>query len=180
MSSCVVKIAVRASLPRVRQFFIAKRIVTSQNVPLFLRTDNRALFCTSAVQTDSKVVLSGLDTTHSTVVNNVTDPANEDDGKKDMPETEIEDPYKPARKKCLLCEHDIEVNYKNVRLLSQFVSPQTGNIYPRHVTGLCTHRQEEIVQNIKIARQIGYMPVVYKDTTFLKDPKLTDDRRRAS
>ncbi|XP_073196653.1 small ribosomal subunit protein bS18m isoform X2 [Lepidochelys kempii] len=67
---------------------------------------------------------------------------------------QMENPYKDPPKRCVLC--GINVDYKNVQLLSQFVSPYTGRIYGRHIT--------------------GFMPVVYKDPTFLNDPKICDIR----
>ncbi|XP_065260754.1 small ribosomal subunit protein bS18m isoform X3 [Emys orbicularis] len=49
----------------------------------------------------------------------------------DLP-IEMENPYKDPPKRCVLC--GINVDYKNVQLLSQFVSPYTGRIYGRHIT----------------------------------------------
>ncbi|XP_021252925.1 28S ribosomal protein S18c, mitochondrial isoform X2 [Numida meleagris] len=67
----------------------------------------------------------------------------------DLP-IEMENPYKEPPKKCILC--GINVDYKNVQLLSQFVSPYTGRIYGRHIT--------------------GFMPVMFKNPSFLTDPKI--------
>ncbi|XP_027709198.1 28S ribosomal protein S18c, mitochondrial, partial [Vombatus ursinus] len=63
--------------------------------------------------------------------------------------------------------------YKNYQqLLSQFVSPFTGCIYGRHITGLCGKKQKEITKAIKRAQIMGFMPVTYKDPAYLKDPKI--------
>ncbi|XP_006273622.1 small ribosomal subunit protein bS18m [Alligator mississippiensis] len=83
---------------------------------------------------------------------------------------QMENPYKEPPKKCVLC--GIHVNYKNVQLLSQFVSPYTGCIHGRHITGLCDKKQKEISKGIKRAQALGFMPVVYKDPSFRNDPKL--------
>ncbi|XP_075785628.1 small ribosomal subunit protein bS18m isoform X3 [Pelodiscus sinensis] len=91
----------------------------------------------------------------------------------DLP-VQMENPYKDPPKRCVLC--GINVDYKNVQLLSQFVSPYTGRIYGRHITGLCGKKQKEITKAIKRAHVIGFMPVVYKDPTFLNDPKICDIR----
>ncbi|CAM5139414.1 unnamed protein product [Natator depressus] len=93
--------------------------------------------------------------------------------KVDLP-IQMENPYKDPPKRCVLC--GINVDYKNVQLLSQFVSPYTGRIYGRHITGLCGKKQKEISKAIKRAHVIGFMPVVYKDPTFLNDPKICDIR----
>ncbi|XP_032042201.1 28S ribosomal protein S18c, mitochondrial [Aythya fuligula] len=83
---------------------------------------------------------------------------------------EMENPYKEPPKKCVLC--GIRVDYKNVQLLSQFVSPYTGRIYGRHITGLCNKKQKEISKTIKRAQVLGFMPVMFKNTAFLTDPKI--------
>ncbi|XP_010581576.1 PREDICTED: 28S ribosomal protein S18c, mitochondrial isoform X2 [Haliaeetus leucocephalus] len=66
---------------------------------------------------------------------------------------QMENPYKEPPKKCVLC--GISVDYKNVQLLSQFVSPHTGCIYGRHITGLCNKKQKEITKAIKRAHVLG-------------------------
>ncbi|XP_007496015.1 28S ribosomal protein S18c, mitochondrial [Monodelphis domestica] len=82
----------------------------------------------------------------------------------------MENPYKESLKKCILCGK--RVDYKNVQLLSQFVSPFTGCIYGRHITGLCGKKQKEITKAIKRAQIMGFMPVTFKDPAYLKDPKI--------
>ncbi|XP_005146671.2 small ribosomal subunit protein bS18m [Melopsittacus undulatus] len=83
---------------------------------------------------------------------------------------QMENPYKEPPKRCVLC--GINVDYKNVQLLSQFVSPHTGRIYGRHITGLCNKKQKEITKAIKRAQVIGFMPVMFKNPAFLTDPKI--------
>ncbi|XP_042113655.1 small ribosomal subunit protein bS18m isoform X2 [Peromyscus maniculatus bairdii] len=63
-------------------------------------------------------------------------------------------------------------------LLSQFISPFTGCIYGRHITGLCGKKQKEITKAIKRAQKMGFMPVTYKDPAYLKDPKVCNIRYR--
>uniref|UniRef100_A0A8V0X6D4 Small ribosomal subunit protein bS18m n=1 Tax=Gallus gallus TaxID=9031 RepID=A0A8V0X6D4_CHICK len=70
----------------------------------------------------------------------------------DLP-IEMENPYEEPPKRCILC--GINVDYKNVQLLSQFVSPYTGRIYGRHITGLCNKKQKEISKAIKRAHILG-------------------------
>ncbi|XP_044284860.1 28S ribosomal protein S18c, mitochondrial isoform X2 [Varanus komodoensis] len=89
--------------------------------------------------------------------------------KTDMP-VPMENPYKEPPKRCILC--GITVDYKNIQLLSQFISPYTGRIFGMHITGLCEKKQKEIGKAIKRARFAGFMSVTYKDPTFLSDPKI--------
>ncbi|XP_054996712.1 28S ribosomal protein S18c, mitochondrial [Sorex araneus] len=95
--------------------------------------------------------------------------------KEDLP-IPMENPYKEPLKKCTLCGK--RVDYKNVQLLSQFISPFTGCIYGRHITGLCGKKQKEITKAIKRAQIMGFMPVTYKDPAYLKDPKVCNIRYR--
>ncbi|XP_034967745.1 small ribosomal subunit protein bS18m isoform X2 [Zootoca vivipara] len=70
----------------------------------------------------------------------------------DMP-VPMDNPYKEPPKKCVLC--GVAVDYKNVQLLSQFISPYSGHIFGRHITGLCIKKHREVAKNIKRARQLG-------------------------
>lgn len=84
------------------------------------------------------------------------------------------DPYEPEKPKCLFCRLNVQVDHKNVRLLSQFVSSFTGRLYEQHVTGLCAHQFHRLREAIKLSRACGYMPVFHKQPRYLKDPKLFD------
>jgi len=72
-----------------------------------------------------------------------------------QPITLQRNPYEKPKKKCILCEHQITPDYKNVKLLYQFVSPHTGMVYGRHITGLCSAMQDLVEQEIRIAVQFG-------------------------
>ncbi|KAK1788357.1 hypothetical protein P4O66_016807 [Electrophorus voltai] len=91
----------------------------------------------------------------------------------DMP-IKMENPFKQPEKRCILC--DVSVDYKNIQLLSQFISPHTGRIYGRHITGLCGQKQREITKAIKKARSVGFMSVTLKDPQFMKDPNICNIR----
>lgn len=82
----------------------------------------------------------------------------------------MENPYKVPQKGCILC--NVDVDYKNIQLLSQFISPQTGRIYGRHLTGLCGRKQKEISKAIKKAHSMGLMSVTHKHPQFMKDPNI--------
>lgn len=96
----------------------------------------------------------------------------------DMPVSDLANPYEKPPKKCLLCEHDVPLDYKNTRLLSQFVSPHTGRIYGRQITGLCLFMQRRVARLVKRSRYFGLMPYELKDPRYLRDPKLFDPFRR--
>ncbi|KAK7109499.1 small ribosomal subunit protein bS18m-like [Littorina saxatilis] len=91
-----------------------------------------------------------------------------------QPVSSMPDPFQKAHKKCILCQYNLDVNYKNVRLLSQFVSPYTGRIYGRAVTGLCIPMQKQVARAVKQSRVAGYMPYMFKKSEYLKDPRLFD------
>ncbi|VDK61346.1 unnamed protein product [Onchocerca ochengi] len=94
----------------------------------------------------------------------------DDDGVVQM----LKDPYcKPARQ-CFLCSKKIELDYKNARLLQQFVSTFSGRVYDQHITGLCDGQQKRLLETIALSRRAGYMPVFIKDPKYLRDPKLFD------
>ncbi|XP_077544013.1 mitochondrial ribosomal protein S18C isoform X1 [Haemaphysalis longicornis] len=92
----------------------------------------------------------------------------------DMPHPDMENPFQKERRLCILCKHNIDVDYKNVKLLSQFVSPYTGKLYEKHITGLCEKQQAKVLREIMKAKKCGMMPHYLKMPKFLKDPKLFD------
>jgi small subunit ribosomal protein S18 len=62
------------------------------------------------------------------------------------------------KKVCKFCVEKIEaVNYKDVRLLAQFVA-ESGKITPRRLTGVCTPHQRRLSKAIKQARNIALLP----------------------
>ncbi|XP_069674317.1 small ribosomal subunit protein bS18m isoform X2 [Periplaneta americana] len=67
---------------------------------------------------------------------------------KDMPIEDIENPFKREKVQCILCQYKIVPDYKNVKLLSQFVSPYTGRTYGRHITRLCAAQQARVEKEI--------------------------------
>ena len=62
------------------------------------------------------------------------------------------------RKVCKFCTEKIDdINYKDVRLLSQFLSDR-GKILPRRLTGTCTKHQRNLTTAIKRSRNIAMLP----------------------
>ncbi|XP_054468906.1 28S ribosomal protein S18c, mitochondrial isoform X2 [Anoplopoma fimbria] len=82
----------------------------------------------------------------------------------------MENPFKEPEKGCLLCS--VTVDFKNTQLLSQFISPHTGRIYGRHITGLCGRKQKEVSKAIKKAHSMGFMSVTHKHPQFMRDPNI--------
>ena len=58
----------------------------------------------------------------------------------DQPETDMCNPYVKEAPQCLLCAKKIELDYKNARLLQQFVSSFSGRVYDRFVSAFRTER----------------------------------------
>ncbi len=62
------------------------------------------------------------------------------------------------RKVCKFCVDKIDyVDYKDVRLLSQFIS-ERGRIVPRRLSGVCTPCQRRLSEAVKQARNIALLP----------------------
>lgn len=64
-----------------------------------------------------------------------------------------------VRKKfCRFCaEKDLELDYKNVYLIKQFVS-ERGKIVPRRISGTCARHQRKLTVEIKKARIVALIP----------------------
>jgi small subunit ribosomal protein S18 len=59
---------------------------------------------------------------------------------------------------CYFCQKNIkEVDYKNTKLLSNFISA-LYKIKPRKKTGLCAYHQRKVAKAIKKARELGLLP----------------------
>ncbi len=66
--------------------------------------------------------------------------------------------YFRRKKVCKFCVEKIEaINYKDMRLLAQFVA-ESGKIVPRRLTGVCTPHQRRLSSAIKQARNIALLP----------------------
>ncbi len=66
--------------------------------------------------------------------------------------------YFRRKKVCKFCVEKIDsINYKDVRLLSQFIA-ESGKIVPRRLTGACTPHQRRLTRAIKQARNIALLP----------------------
>jgi small subunit ribosomal protein S18 len=64
------------------------------------------------------------------------------------------------KKVCQFCaEKNIKINYKDVELLSKFITDR-GKILPKRVTGTCAMHQREVTRAIKRARIVALLPYV--------------------
>lgn len=86
-------------------------------------------------------------------------------------------PYQKPKQQCILCKHKIQLDYKNPRLLSQFIAPLGGMIYDKHITGLCEKQQTALIREIKKSRRAMLMPVYHKDPKHNRDPRLFNPDR---
>ena len=96
--------------------------------------------------------------------------------------TATKNPYANEPIKCILCPRRyavdyIKPDYKNPKLLAQFVSPHTGLVYKKHITGLCQQMQEAVEREVKKAQYAGFMSTKIKEIHYLKDPPLFDSAR---
>ena len=63
-----------------------------------------------------------------------------------------------GRKVCRFCSNiDIKIDYKDSRLLGQFIS-ERGKIIPSRITGNCNHHQHRLAIAIKRARIAALLP----------------------
>lgn len=66
--------------------------------------------------------------------------------------------YFRRKKMCRFCVEKIDdINYKDVRLLSAFIS-ERGKIVPRRISGVCAPHQRRLSEAIKQARNIALLP----------------------
>ena len=59
------------------------------------------------------------------------------------------------RRVCRFCaDSDVKIDYKNQRMLQDFIS-ERSKIVPRRITGVCHSHQRDLTTAIKRARQIA-------------------------
>ena len=62
------------------------------------------------------------------------------------------------KKSCRFCsDPELVINYKEVKMLRNFVS-ERGKIIPRRIVGTCATHQRQLCDAIKKARQIAFLP----------------------
>ncbi len=62
------------------------------------------------------------------------------------------------KKFCRFCaEKELQLDYKNVYLIKQFIS-ERGKIVPRRISGTCAKHQRKLTVEIKKARVVALVP----------------------
>jgi small subunit ribosomal protein S18 len=62
-----------------------------------------------------------------------------------------------AKKDCVFCKNDLEIDYKNLELLTRYVSSR-GKILSRRISGNCAKHQRKVAREIKRARFLNLIP----------------------
>ncbi len=71
-------------------------------------------------------------------------------------------PFFRRRKSCPFSGPDAQkIDYKDVRLLSRFVS-ERGKIVPSRITAVSSKKQRELARAIKRARNLALLPYIVK------------------
>lgn len=66
--------------------------------------------------------------------------------------------YFRRKKVCRFCVEKVDdINYKDLRLLTAFIS-EKGKITPRRISGVCAPHQRRLSEAIKQARNIALLP----------------------
>ena len=60
-------------------------------------------------------------------------------------------------KNCPLCLQKTIVDYKDTALMKRFVS-ERGKILGRAASGVCAKHQRQVTRNIKLAREVAFLP----------------------
>ena len=64
-------------------------------------------------------------------------------------------------RKCLFCEQKLEPDYKEVETLRHYIS-ERGKIISRANTGVCQKHQRRLMQAIKRARFLAFLPFIVR------------------
>jgi small subunit ribosomal protein S18 len=71
-------------------------------------------------------------------------------------------PFHRRRKTCPFSgDHAPKIDYKDVRLLSRYIS-ERGKIVPSRITAVSAKKQRELSRAIKRARFLGLLPYILK------------------
>lgn len=65
------------------------------------------------------------------------------------------------KKGCIFCKKNLEIDYKNIELLSRFLSSK-GKIISRRISGVCAKHQRKLAREIKRARFLALLPYLVK------------------
>ena len=65
----------------------------------------------------------------------------------------------PRIRECFLCKQKIEPDYKEVEALKHNIS-ERGKIIPRVQSGVCQKHQRKLMQAVKRARILAFLPFI--------------------
>ncbi|MFH1768245.1 MAG: 30S ribosomal protein S18 [Candidatus Omnitrophota bacterium] len=65
------------------------------------------------------------------------------------------------KKNCVFCKKELDIDYKNIDLLSRFVSSKK-KIVSRRSSGNCAKHQRQLANAIKRARFLSLLPYLVK------------------
>jgi len=65
------------------------------------------------------------------------------------------------KKSCIFCKKEFDIDYKNLELLSRYISSK-GKMISRRITGNCAKHQRKITKQMKRARYLTLLPYVAK------------------
>ncbi|MBN2483544.1 MAG: 30S ribosomal protein S18 [Candidatus Omnitrophica bacterium] len=65
------------------------------------------------------------------------------------------------KKSCAFCKKEVDIDYKDITLLSRYVSSK-GKIVSRRFSGNCAKHQRKITVEIKRARFLSLLPYIGK------------------
>jgi small subunit ribosomal protein S18 len=60
------------------------------------------------------------------------------------------------KKSCIFCKKDFDIDYKNIELISRYVSSK-GKVTSRRISGNCAKHQRKIAAEAKKARFLGLL-----------------------
>ncbi|MFH1519056.1 MAG: 30S ribosomal protein S18 [Candidatus Omnitrophota bacterium] len=61
------------------------------------------------------------------------------------------------KKDCVFCKNELEIDYKNIELLTRYVSSR-GKILSRRISGNCAKHQRKVAREVKRARFLNLIP----------------------
>lgn len=70
--------------------------------------------------------------------------------------TKIKNRFSQFKKNCAFCKRKLDIDYKNIELLSKYISLK-GKILSRRISGNCAKHQRQLARQIKIARILSLL-----------------------
>lgn len=61
------------------------------------------------------------------------------------------------KKVCKFCADKLDIDYKDTRLLKQYIT-ERGKIMPSRLTGTCSRHQRMLASSVKTARNLALLP----------------------